>query len=195
MAIKLIETQDFYYNRSGEDNAVTGQRMFEDMAGGEGGGVIDGKTPPTTPTTYVVREQTFRIDINGLRPSTPHYMYYERVLVDSSKLKPVGGSLGDSLTTNANGVLSFDFFFTAEVPQGTSSTEINQYLASTMAGTKEVVVTNINQANLPSDYATVSSSYFAGVIGVSVYYDDATLMAMSGGGVGTGAGSGGPGDE
>ena len=143
------------------------------------------KTNSAPSVQYVVREQTFRIDITGLRPSTPHYMYFERQKVGSGLIKPVGGVLGDQLITDTNGVLSFDFFFQADLPQGTTMAENAQRTASLLAGVKEVVVTNINQSTLPLDYDSVSSSYFVGKIGLSVY--NAAVSAST-----SGAGGGGP---
>lgn len=202
MARKLIETTDYsYVGRDETQNFVRVPLLpftdDEQLAGSTTGTVQDGKVSTPPPITYTAREQAFRIDIKGLRPSTPHHMYFERLLVASSKIKPVGGSVGDSLISGADGTLAFDFFYSADIPQGTSPSEIEQYAKSLLAGTKEVVVTNINQANLPTDYALASSSYFTGYIVVSVHGNYSTPAAIDHGGAGpgTGPGSGGPGDN
>lgn len=132
------------------------------------GSVTQGKVNVPAPVSYGVREQAFRFSISGLRPSTNHYLYFERRLVDSTKIKPVGGLLGSTILTDANGKVDFDFFYAADLSQGTSPAEIAQYASSLYAGTKEVVVSTLNQANLPADYASSSTSYFAGYITVSV---------------------------
>ena len=129
-------------------------------------------TPPKVsvpvPVSFTSREQVFRVDIKGLRPSTPHYMYFERRQVSASNIKPLGGSLGGSLVTDTSGNLVFDFYYQADLPPSTSPVQEFQRAASLVAGVKEVVVSNINQSSLPSDFALASSSYFAGQIGISV---------------------------
>lgn len=202
MARKLLETTDYAQIIKATEFSETRVATLpftddEQLAGSTIGTVLEGKVSVPPPVTYTAREQAFRIDIKGLRPSTPHYLYFERLLVASSKIKPVGGNLGDSLVSSADGTLVFDFFYSADIPQGTSPSEMLQYARSLLAGTKEVVITNINQANLPADYALASSSYFAGYIVVSVHGSDSIPAAVDHGGAGpgTGPGSGGPGDN
>jgi hypothetical protein len=157
------------------------------------------KVSVPSPVSFTAREQVFRVDIKGLRPSTPHYMYFERRLVSASNIKPLGGSLGGALVTDTSGNLVFDFYYQADLPPSTSPVQELQRAASLVAGVKEVVVSNINESTLPSDYALSSSSYFAGYIGISVLttssIPDASTIDDSVHGSGIGAGVGGPGND
>ena len=149
------------------------------------------KVSVQAPISFTAREQVFRIDIKGLRPSTPHYMYFERRQVSASVIKPLGGSLGGSLVSDTSGNLVFDFYYQADLAPSTSPVQEFQRAASLVAGVKEVVVSNINETTLPSDFAMASSSYFAGRIGISVL----TTSSADNGVYGTGGGDGVNGDS
>ena len=157
------------------------------------------KVSVPAPISFTAREQVFRVDIKGLRPSTPHYMYFERRQVSASNIKPLGGSLGGSLVSDTSGNLTFDFYYQADLPPSTSPVQEFQRAASLVAGVKEVVVSNINETTLPSDFALASSSYFAGHIGISVLTtssipDSSTIDdSVHGSGIGAGGDGGGPG--
>ncbi len=117
---------------------------------------------------FVAREQTFRFDLSGLMPQTVHYFYFERQRIDASKLKPVGGKVGDALQTDVNGKISFDYFFDSGITPE-SSVEKAQQQASLLAGTKEVVLTNLNSSTITEGFQTTSLSYYRSHIRISVH--------------------------
>ena len=131
-----------------------------------------GQAPTTAASTtqirFLVSEQRFNISITGLQPSTVHYFYFERSQVSASKLKPIGGKLGDPLLTTAAGTLTFDFYHTADLPQTTTTVDNAQRLALLVAGTKEVVVTSENISKLPTGFETTYMSFWKDSIVVEV---------------------------
>lgn len=118
---------------------------------------------------FISREQVFRFAVNSLQPLTIHNFYFERQLVDSSKLKPVGGKLGDALKTDADGYVEFDYYYDSGLAGGETPLEQAQAAANAVAGTKEVIVTTLGVARLPDDYDTLALSYFRSHIRVQVY--------------------------
>ena len=55
-----------------------------------------------------IRAKDISFTITGLRPNTKHYAYFEETNV-SSYITPTGGSLGDQMTSDANGNISGTF--------------------------------------------------------------------------------------
>jgi hypothetical protein len=139
---------------------------------------------------FTVRDQVFNITVYGLKPSTVHNCYFERNKVDSSKIKPKNGQLGNTLITDENGSVNFDFYYESGI--GTEATELNQaqQQAANLAGVKELIVTDSALTTLPIGYEQTASSVFIGQITISVYIppeSEWTLpVAVSGGGGGGG---------
>lgn len=121
------------------------------------------------PIFFTVRDQVFNITVYGLKPSTVHSCYYERNKVDSNKIKPKNGQLGNPIITDSNGSATFDFYY--ESGLGTEATELNQaqQRAANLAGVKELIVTDSALTSLPVGYEDTASSIFTGQITVSVY--------------------------
>lgn len=117
---------------------------------------------------FVAREQTFRFNLSGLMPQTVHYFYFERQRVSSTKLKPSGGKLGDALLSDADGKLVFDYFYDSGITPE-SSVERAQQQAALLAGTKEVVLTNINSSTITEGFQATSLSYYRSHIRINVY--------------------------
>lgn len=134
------------------------------------------RTTTSAPAIYfIAKPQTFRISVKGLKPSTVHYFYFTGQRVDSSKLKPLSGKIGDTLITNTNGELTFDFFYDSGLTSSSaSSLEEAQQQAARLAGTKEVVVTTLATTALSSDYEETSSSYWRSHILIQVYIPSST---------------------
>lgn len=98
---------------------------------------------------FLAREQVFRFSITGLLPLTIHSMYFERQKVDPAKTKPLGGSLGDQLKSDASGKLVFDFFYQSDLPSTETTVEQAQKITSLIGGSKEVIVASINSQVAP----------------------------------------------
>jgi hypothetical protein len=110
---------------------------------------------------FISREQVFRFAVNSLQPMTIHNFYFERQLVNASKLKPVGGKLGDALKTDADGYVEFDYYYDSGLSGGTTPV--------TVAGNKEVILTTLGTSSLPDNYDSLALSYFRSHIRVQVY--------------------------
>ncbi len=118
---------------------------------------------------FLVRVQSFNITVNGLLPLTYHFLYFENKLVPNNQFKPVGGKLGAPLISDANGQLDFVYYYTSNLPQ--STTELTEYynFINSLAGKKQLVVANINQAELPTNYETSAFSYASNYITIEAY--------------------------
>jgi hypothetical protein len=117
--------------------------------------------------SYVVRKQEFTITVNGLMPSTVHYLYFEGKKQASTKIKPRDKDLGGSLTTNENGYVQFTYFFDGDVPD--TSTVFEDALKSSMlkGGLKSYTVTNYDFGDdLPDDYTSRCKSYATGTLDI-----------------------------
>ena len=64
---------------------------------------------------FTTRDQIFTVELYGLKPLTTHYCYFERNVVSASNIKPQNGKLGDPIITNANGAVTFDFYYKSGV--------------------------------------------------------------------------------
>lgn len=126
--------------------------------------------PTRTPQIiFLVRDQSFNITVNGLLPLTYHFLYFENKLVPSTQFKPIGGKLGAPLISDANGRLEFVYYYTSNLPA--STTELTEYynFINSLAGKKQLVVANINQSELPTNYETTAFSYAANYITIEAY--------------------------
>ena len=64
-------------------------------------------------TTSLIMEQSFNINVTGLKSTTDHKFYFAGE-DKSSKCQPVGGLMGDTLRTDVDGKLAFTFYYTTE---------------------------------------------------------------------------------
>jgi len=118
---------------------------------------------------FTVRDQVFTVTIFGLRPSTTHYCYFERNLVSSSQIKPQNGDLGDPIITDSDGKVVFDFYFKSGASNAATTIAEGQRFAASIAGIKELVVTNQNVTSLALGFEESVDSFFTSQIQVSVY--------------------------
>jgi len=118
---------------------------------------------------FIAAPQKFTITVRGLLPRTIHYAYFEANKIDSGNIKPVNGKLGDDLLTDENGQMTFEYYYDSGLPASASSYAYFQELRASVAGTKKVVVTNINQSSLPTNYTDTSLSYAESSIGIEIY--------------------------
>jgi len=108
---------------------------------------------------YITRDQVFRVTLSGLMPLTTHYVYYENNLVQGSNIKPLGGSLGDPIKTDASGQATFDYYNNGGVVLDTTPFDQAQSLATKLASPKQITVANKSSATLAADYQTTYLSY------------------------------------
>lgn len=118
---------------------------------------------------FTTREQTFRIKGTGLMPLTVHYLYVERKRVNANDIKVVGSKLGNSIISDINGMVEFDYYYNSGISSAATSEEEAKKTANLLAGTKEIVLSNIEATALPSDFRLSSTSYMQTEIYVSVY--------------------------
>ena len=118
---------------------------------------------------FVVRDQAFDISVSGLLPLTYHYLYFENKLVSATQFKPIGGKLGDPLISDSSGKLELVYYYTSNLPNLT--TELSEYysLINSLAGKKQLVIANINQAVLATSYVTDAFSYAVDYINIEAY--------------------------
>jgi len=118
---------------------------------------------------FVVRDQAFNVTVNGLLPLTYHYLYFENKLVSNTQFKPIGGRLGDPLISDASGKLEIVYYYTSNLPDLT--TELSEYysLINSLAGKKQLIVANINQAQLANSYQTDAFSHAVSYINIEAY--------------------------
>ena len=118
---------------------------------------------------FVVRDQAFNINIDGLLPLTYHYLYFENKQVSNTQFKPIGGKLGDPLISDNNGKLELVYYYTSNLPE--LVTELAEYysVVNSLAGKKELIVANLNQVELANSYQTDAFSYAASYINIEAY--------------------------
>lgn len=103
---------------------------------------------PTGATSAVSSEQSFEIDITGLRPNTTHTFFFEgRDL--TSKCKQTGGTLGSGLKTDANGTIEFVFYYYPDT-EPTSAVTAGVASAAMTAGVKAISVRNADGTSVAS---------------------------------------------
>jgi len=77
---------------------------------------------PITPVRTAI-SQTFQFIVNGVRPSTQFYFFFDGK-DQSSNCKPIGGKIGDALRSDKYGIVNFQFFLST-VPGDLVSKELN----------------------------------------------------------------------
>jgi len=118
---------------------------------------------------FTIRDQVFRINVYGLRPSTTHHCYFERKLVPASQIKPLNKNLAEAIVTDLNGAATFDFFYQSGASDAATTIAEAQRFAASIAGVKEIVVVNNSSPSLDVGYEVTSDSFFATQIQVSVF--------------------------
>ena len=118
---------------------------------------------------FLVRDQSFDIKLTGLLPSTYHYLYYEGKRVDTNSFKPLGGKLGDPLISDENGQISLTLYVNTNLPEAVSALADYYKIIDSVVGKKQVVVMNINQTDLPTDYKTTAFSYAESYITIEAF--------------------------
>lgn len=118
---------------------------------------------------FTVRDQVFTVVIYGLRPLTTHYCYFERNLVPAAQIKPLNKNLGDPIVTDEDGKVTFDFYYQSGASSAATSVAEGQRFAASIAGTKELTVTNLSVASLGLGFEETADSFFVTQLQISVY--------------------------
>ncbi len=117
---------------------------------------------------FTTREQLFTITVYGLLPFTIHNLYFERRKVDSAKVRPLGGTLGDALKTDKDGSITIEFFYDTGITSEAVAFEQSQQKVNSVVGIKEIVLASRTDEDLPLDYKLSTLSYFTSAIDVQV---------------------------
>lgn len=124
-----------------------------------GGYSVSNETSIPIQYVYLSKQGAFDITVNGLLPSTLHYLFFEKQRVESSNFKPLNGSLGDPIYTDANGQASFTFYYNS--PYLAASTE-DVYIeySQRLGGDKQLVLASspANVLSLPDNYMSAFNS-------------------------------------
>ena len=118
---------------------------------------------------FTVRDQVFRISVSSLKPLTTHYFYAERTRISTTKIKPVGGVLGDPIITDSDGAVIFDYYYDSGISTNATEVDQAQKIANNIAGKKEIVVADLDLALLSDTFEKSSQSYFRSMITISAY--------------------------
>ena len=106
--------------------------------------------------TALLKERDYIFDAYGLKPYTTYYLYVNNTQI-SSRTKQFGKKLGQPLVTNENGQLKVVFYIDSFIPSSSIKSPSAKFSAL-KAGPLEVVLSTINQTNLPGNYADSAGS-------------------------------------
>lgn len=106
--------------------------------------------------TALFKERDYIFDAYGLKPYTIYYLYVNNVQI-SSRTKQFGKKLGQPLVTNENGQLKVVFYIDSFIPSDSTKSSSAKFSAL-RAGPLEIVLSTINQTNLPENYADSAGS-------------------------------------
>lgn len=106
--------------------------------------------------TALFKERDYIFDAYGLKPYTIYYLYVNNVQI-SSRTKQFGKKLGQPLVTNENGQLKVVFYIDSYIPSDSTKSSSAKFSAL-KAGPLEIVLSTINQTNLPENYADSAGS-------------------------------------
>jgi hypothetical protein len=110
---------------------------------------------------FTTRDQVFTVTVYGLRPLTRHYCFFERKLVPTTQIKPLNGNLGESIITDENGSVTFDFYYQSGASLAATTVAEAQRFAASIAG--------IGSSTLDAGYENTSDSFFTTQIQISVF--------------------------
>lgn len=94
-----------------------------------------GSFTDATLQTFYIPAQAFNIVATGLKPGTNHTFNFDGT-DRSSKCQPVGGNLGDTLRSGADGSLAFTFYYDANTATPTSEFEQANLIANATVSAK-----------------------------------------------------------
>jgi hypothetical protein len=109
---------------------------------------------------FVAKEESFNVAVNGLKPLTIHHLFFEREKVSASQIKPLNGSLGDQLQTDASGKLEFIFYYKSNIIPLSSAEQYNSIIQR-IGGSKELIIVNTSsaEASISDNFRNEYTSY------------------------------------
>ncbi len=107
---------------------------------------------------YVADSQVFTIQMSGLKPSTAHTFTFDGVN-QSSRCKQTGKNLGDTLISQPDGTLTFQFFYDAGINEATSDYTKQNAMASAAAGVKKFSAQSTDNTSIAIGVVNIKSSY------------------------------------
>ena len=127
-----------------------------------GGYTVASETTSAIRYVYMTKQGVFDITVNGLIPSTLHYLFFERDRVSTNNFKPVNGKIGDPIYTDQNGQASFTFYYNSPFIAA-SSEDIYAEYAQRIGGDKQLVL-----ASSPSSVTTLPDNFINAFNSVAV---------------------------
>ena len=127
-----------------------------------GGYTIGSETTTAIRYVYMTKQGVFNITVNGLIPSTLHYLFFERDRVSASNFKPVNGKIGDPIYTDQNGQASFTFYYNSPFVAASTEDIYTEY-AQRLGGDKQLVL-----ASSPSSVTTLPDNFINAFNSVAV---------------------------
>ena len=100
----------------------------------------------TFKVVFQAQANKFTMTCAGLRPLTRHWFYFDRQ-ASSANCQPRGGVLGAPLITDANGQITFDFFYRPPVSAPVDNEQAYYAMVSNAVGTKSYT---IGDADVPA---------------------------------------------
>lgn len=105
---------------------------------------------PRSTVRYIVNEQAYDFSVSGLKPNTVHSIKLDNKLITNattSKVKQDGKRLGDELRSDANGVIDFKLYISADI-DGTNSLQYAAQIVSQGANRKVVKIYNTDNTSV-----------------------------------------------
>ena len=106
--------------------------------------------------TAIFKERDYIFDAHGLRPYTTYYLYVNNVKINS-RVKQFGKKLGESLVSDENGKLKIVFYLDSSIPSNSLKSSSAKFSAL-KATPLEIVLSTVNQTNLPEGYSDLAGS-------------------------------------
>lgn len=85
--------------------------------------------------------QTFAFTVNGLKPSTRHFVTFDNVDY-TAKCQPVGKAVGQPLVSGADGSLAFTLYFDGNTANGLTIYQQQNAIANLLAGSRTITVSD-----------------------------------------------------
>jgi len=118
-----------------------------------GGYTVASETTSAIGYVYMTKQGVFDITVNGLIPSTLHFLFFERDRVSTNNFKPLNGKIGDAIYTDRNGQASFTFYYNSPFIAASTEDIYTEY-AQRLGGDKQLVL-----ASSPSTVSTLPDNF------------------------------------
>lgn len=113
-------------------------------------------------SSFIADSQKFIISVTGLKPNTYHKFMFNSEDQTAKCSQVVTNTPNTSgLLSDANGVITFDFYFDAGINEATSDVQQQNRLAAALAGVKTFVVQSYDGTSRAS--GTINMKYYASI--------------------------------